>query len=324
MALDLTLVELTDAAEIVRRDLTPTPLHAWPLLAERLGCQVFVKHENHTETGAFKLRGGLLYMRELKARMPDCPGVIAATRGNHGQSVAVAAGRYDLDTVIVAPEGNNPEKNRAMKAQGAELIVHGEDFQAALEHAEALAAERGLFMVPSFDTTLVRGVASYGLEMFQAAELDAVYVPIGLGSGICGVIAARDALGLTTEVIGVQAEGAPSYALSFEAGHPVSTSRADTYADGVATRVPVPEAVAVINEGAARIVTVPDQAIQEAQAVLLTDTHNLAEPAGAAPLAALTKEEARLRGKRAGIVMSGGNADAENVRRIAEIAARGV
>ncbi len=218
----------------------------------------------------------------------------------------------------MVPEGNNPEKNEAMEAQGAELIIHGSDFEDAVGHAEALAEQRGLHMVPSFHRDLILGVASYALELFDNADpLDAVYVPIGLGSGICGVIAARNALGLKTDVIGVQAKGAQSYALSYEAGRPVSTNSADTFADGLATRVPVAEAVAFVNRDAARIVTVEDDAILDAQRMLLRTTHNLAEPAGAAPLAALLAERERMTGKTVGIVISGGNADAANIRLLA-------
>ncbi|HEX9647633.1 MAG TPA: threonine dehydratase [Alphaproteobacteria bacterium] len=319
----LTLDEMREAARAVYRVMPPTPQYAWPLLARLAGCEVWVKHENHTPIAAFKVRGGIVYVGELRARAPDCPGVVAATRGNHGQSIALAAARHGLRCVIVVPEGNNPEKNDAMAAQGAALVVRGADFQQALEHAQALAEAEGLHMVPSFDRLLVMGVASYALELFEGAgPLDAVYVPIGLGSGICGVIAARDALGLTTEVIGVQAEGAPAYALSFAAGRPVSTDRADTFADGVATRVPVAEAVEFINRGAARVVTVSDDDILDAQRALLRATHNLAEPAGAAPLAALLSEHARMRARKVAVILSGGNADAANIRMLAATDAR--
>jgi len=316
--LAFSLSELEEAARSVYGAMPPTPQYPWPLLARRTGCAVWVKHENHTPIGAFKVRGGVLYLAQLKAETPDCPGVIAATRGNHGQSIATAAAKVGLRSVIVVPVGNNPEKNAAMAAQGAELVDHGEDFQAALERATALAAEEELHLVPSFHPTLVKGVATYAFELFRAvADLDAVYVPIGLGSGICGVIAVRDALGRKTEVIGVQAEGAPCYALSFAEGRPVSTETVDTYADGVATRVPVAEAVAAINRGAARIVTVSDDEILDAQAALLRDTHNLAEPAGAAPLAALLQERDRMRGRQIAVILSGGNAEAPNVQNVA-------
>ncbi len=311
------LESLRAAAEIVYRQVPATPQYVWPLLSGHAGLKVWVKHENHTQTGAFKVRGGMLYMHHLKQRQPDCPGVIAATRGNHGQSIAVSATHQGLRSVICVPEGNNPEKNAAMIAQGAELVIHGRDFQESLEHARRLAAAEGLHMVAAFDPTLVMGVASYALELFAAAgPLDAVYVPIGLGSGICGVIAARNALGLTVDVIGVQAEGAPCYALSFKAGKPVSTPSADTFADGVATRVPVPEAVETINREVARVVTVSDAAILEAQRLLLSLTHNLAEPAGAAALAALLAERGKMAGKIAAVILSGGNADAANLEEL--------
>jgi threonine dehydratase len=269
-----------------------------------------VKHENHTATGAFKLRGGLVYIDGLKRREPGVAGVIAATRGNHGQSVAFAARRAGLAAVVVVPHGNSREKNAAMKALGAELIEHGHDFQAAYEHAQGLAIERRLHPFPSFDDGLVAGVASYSLEFLSAVpDLHAVYVPIGLGSGICGMIAARDALGLKTEVIGVVSENAATYALSFKAGKPVPTNSADTVADGMACRVPVPEAVARINRGAARIVEVSDAEIKAAMRHYFTDTHNVAEGAGAAPLAAALKERERLAGKRVGLVLTGGNVD---------------
>ncbi len=309
--------DLEAAAALVHATMTPTPQIAWPLLAARAGAEVWVKHENATPIGAFKIRGGLVYMDDLRRREPDCPGVIAATRGNHGQSVTVAARRNGFDAVIVVPEGNSREKNAAMQAQGAELVVHGHDFQAALEHARDLAAERGLHMVPSFHDLLIQGVGTYALEFLTAVPgLDTVYVPIGLGSGICGMIAARDALGLTTEVVGVVAEAAPAYELSFRAGDPVSTNSADTMADGMACRVPVDDAVARINAGAARIVAVSDAEIEAAMRHLFTDTHQVAEGAGAAALAALLKERNKMKDRKVGIVLSGGNVDIDVYRAI--------
>jgi len=297
------------AREIVYGVMPPTPTHSYPLLSERTGAAVFVKHENHTPVGAFKVRGGLNFMTGYAAEGRR-QGVITATRGNHGQSIAFAAGRVGVEATIVVPEGNSAEKNRAMQALGGRLVVHGHDFQAAAEHAAALAEAEGLYMLPSFDVRLVAGVASYAMELFEAAaDLDAVYAPIGLGSGICGIISARDALGLKTDVIGVVAEGAPAYALSFEAGEPVSTNAAETMADGVACRTPVPAAVATINAGAARIVRVSDAEIMAAMGAYFTDCHNVVEGAGAAPLAALLKERDRMRGKRVGLVLSGGNID---------------
>ena len=311
---------LRAAAEIVYRQVPATPQYVWPLLSRYAGLTVWVKHENHTPIGAFKVRGGVLYMHRLREREPDCRGVIAATRGNHGQSVAVSATRQGLRSVIVVPQGNNPEKNAAMIAQGGDLVVHGNDFQESLEHAQQLAASEGLHMVAAFDSILVQGVASYALELFAGAgPLDAVYVPIGLGSGICAVIAARNALGSTADIIGVQAEGAPCYALSFDAGKPVCTENASTFADGVATRVPVPEAVETINREAARVVTVSDLEILEAQRLLLRLTHNLAEPAGAAALAGLLSERQKMAGKTAAVILSGGNADAANLRELMRV-----
>jgi threonine dehydratase len=304
------LPALEAAARIVHAAMPPTPQYAWPLLSARLGAEAWVKHENHTPTGAFKVRGGLVFLDRLKAARPDLPGIISATRGNHGQSLAYAGRRHGVAVTIVVPHGNSTEKNAAMRAFGAELIEQGADFDAAREHAAALAAERGLVFAPSFAPDLVAGVASYALELFRAAPpLDVVYVPVGLGSGICGVIAARDALGLATEVVGVQSTGANAYALSFAAGHVVTTNHATTNADGMATRVPDAEALAIIRRGAARIVEVTDDAVAEAVRAYWTDTHNLAEGAGAAPLAAAMAERPRIAGKRIGLILCGGNID---------------
>ncbi len=305
-----TLEELEEASELIYRHLQPTPQIAWPLLAERCGCEVWVKHENHTPIGAFKVRGGLVYLSRLKEREPDVRGVISATRGNHGQSIALAARLSGVPCAIVVPEGNSVEKNNAMRAFGAELIVHGHDFQAAAEYTSGLAKERGYHFIPSFHEDLFRGVGTYALEFFRSTpELDAVYVPIGMGSGICGMISARDALGLKTEIIGVTAEQAAAYALSFKQGKLVSTNSADTIADGMACRVPDPHALDIITKGAARIVTVSEDEIRTAMLHYFTDTHNVAEGAGAAPLAALLQERESMAGKRAGLILSGGNVD---------------
>jgi threonine dehydratase len=306
----LTLAQLDDAAALVHAVMPPTPQFCWPLLAARSGVELFVKHENHTPIGAFKVRGGLVYMADLRKSEPGVTGVISATRGNHGQSVALAARRHGLAATIVVPHGNSREKNAAMRTLGAELVEHGDDFQAAAEHAAELAETRHLHFVRSFDERLVAGVASYALELLRGvADIDTVYVPIGLGSGICGMIQTRDALGLRTRVVGVVAAGAPSYALSFAAGKPVSTNAADTMADGLACRVPAAPAVEIILKGAERIVTVEEDEIRAAMRHLFTDTHNIAEGAGAATLAALLKEKARMEGKRVVIVLSGGNID---------------
>lgn len=311
-----TLAELEAAHALVAAAVPPTPAHAWPLLAQRLGTHVVVKHENHTPVGAFKMRGGLVYVDQLKRAHPATPGLITATRGNHGQSVAFAGRRNGLPVTIYVPKGNSVEKNRAMAAFGAELIEHGDDFQEAREEAGRHAARDGLHMVPSFHPDLVRGVATYALELFTTApDLDVLYVPIGQGSGICGCIVARDLLGLKTEIVGVQATAAPSYALSFAARSVVSTDSADTHADGLATRIPDPDALAIILKGASRIVQVSDDEIAAAIRIYWTDTHNLAEGAGAAPLAAALREKAKLPGKRVGLVLSGGNIDLDLFRR---------
>ena len=311
------LGDIVSAAELIYRHLEPTPQYCWPLICERAGTEVWVKHENHTPIGAFKVRGGLVYVDELLEREPGVAGVIAATRGNHGQSVAFAARSAGLDAVVVVPHGNSVEKNRAMGALGAELVEHGQDFNAAYDFAKDLAQERGLHLFPSYHPTLVRGVATFSLELLRALpELDTVYVPIGLGSGINGMIAARRALGLKTRVVGVVAEQAPSYARSFEAGRPVSTSSCATLADGVAVRVPDAEALAIILDGVERVVAVTEAEIEAAMRAYFADTHNLAEGAGAAPLAALLKEKRQMAGKKVGLILSGGNVDTEVYRRI--------
>ncbi len=311
------LGEIAAAAELIYRHLGPTPAYCWPLICERAGTEVWVKHENHTPIGAFKVRGGLVYLDDLMKRAPETRGVIAATRGNHGQSVAYAARHAGIEAVVVAPHGNSVEKNRAMRAFGAELIEHGEDFNAALDRVGELAAARGLHAFPSYHPLLVRGVASYGLELLHAVpDLDTVYVPIGLGSGINGVISARDALGLKTRVVGVVAERAAAYALSFEAGRPVATETCDTLADGVSVRIPNAEALGMMLKGAERVVTVSEDEIEAAMRTYYTDTHNLAEGAGAAPLAALLKEKDKMAGRKAAVILSGGNVDIEVTRNV--------
>ncbi|MGE0117441.1 MAG: threonine dehydratase [Dongiaceae bacterium] len=305
-----TLADLDEAAAFVHAAMPPTPQYRWPLLCARAGAEVWVKHENHGPIGAFKLRGGLTYMRELKRAQPGIAGVIAATRGNHGQSVAFAAQRAGIAAIIVVPHGNSREKNAAMRALGAGLIEHGHDFQAAYEHAMALAAQRALHPLRSFHPWLIVGVGTYALELFRAVpDIDTAYVPIGLGSGICGTIAARDALGLTTRVVGVVAENAAAYALSFARKTAISTNSAETIADGMACRVPDAAALEIILRGADRVVSVSEAEIKAAMRHYFTDTHNVAEGAGAAPLAALLQERARMAGKRVALILSGGNID---------------
>lgn len=310
------LEDLEAAAKIVYRHVLPTPQICWPLLCERCGAEVWVKHENHTPIGAFKVRGGLVYLDRVATSGESITGVITATRGNHGQSIAFAARQYRLAVTIVVPHGNNPEKNAAMRAYGAKLVEHGHDFQAAYEYSRERARAHRLHWIPSFHRWLVRGAASYALELFHSVpDLDVVYAPIGLGSGICGVIGARDALGLKTRIVGVVAEKAPTYALSFARRAPVPTESADTLADGVACRVPDENALKIILNGAERVVSVSEAVILAAMRHYFTDTHNVAEGAGAAPLAALLNERAKMAGKRVALILSGGNVDRALFRR---------
>lgn len=304
------LSQIHEAQSVIYRYMAPTPQYTWPLINQRLGTEVWIKHENHTPVGAFKLRGALVYADWLKQKQPELSGLVAATRGNHGQGVAMAANLLGLKAVIVVPHGNSKEKNRAMVAQGAELIEHGHDFQESLEYARLLAAERGLGMVDSFHERLVMGTATYALEFFQGAPpLDRIYVPIGLGSSISGVSAARHALGLRTEITGVVSSASPSYALSFAQRRIVPAPSQTQIADGLACRTPAAAAMEVIWENVARIVEVSDAEIAEAMRVYYQDTHNVAEGAGAAPLAAAIREMHPNREKRIGVVLTGGNVD---------------
>jgi threonine dehydratase len=312
-----TLADIEAALPAVRSAVPPTPQYAWPLLAARTGAEVFVKHENHTPTGAFKVRGGLAYVDRLRREQPQVTGIVSATRGNHGQSLAFAARRNGLAAAIVVPHGNSVEKNAAMRAFGAELIEHGRDFDEAKEYATTVARQLGYVFAPSFHRDLVIGVATYAYEFFKAVgDLDTVYVPIGLGTGICGVIGMRDALGLSTRVAGVVAQNADAYRRSFEAGKLVVTDAAHTFADGIAVRVPDPAALAVIRGGADRIVEVSEAELAEAIGIYFTDTHTVAEGAGAAALAALLKERDRMQGRRVGLVLSGQNIDRAVMREV--------
>lgn len=301
---------LEAAARLVHAVFPPTPQYAWPLLAARTGAEVWVKHENHTPTGAFKVRGGLVHFDRLKRERPGVRGIVSATRGNHGQSLAYAGARAGVPVTIVVPRGNSTEKNAAMRAFGARLVEHGEDFDAARVEAMRIAEAEGLDFAPSFAPDLVRGVATYALELFRGApRLDALYVPIGLGSGICGCIMARDLLGLPTEIIGVQSTEADAYARSFAEGRVVTVPSANTRADGMATRIPDPAAFEIIRRGASRIITVTDEEVAAAIRAYWEDTHNLAEGAGAAPLAALLQERGRMAGRRVAVILCGGNID---------------
>lgn len=310
------LADLHAAVDIVGAHVPPTPQYAWPLLAEQLGTQVWVKHENHTPTGAFKVRGGLTYFHRRRER-GETRGVISATTGNHGQSLAYAGRANGVPVTIVVPPRNNPDKNAAMRGFGAEVIEGGHDYQSAREHAQQLAAERDLEMVPPFHPDLVLGVATYALELFSAVpELDVIYVPVGMGSGICGVIRVRDLLGLHTTVVGVVADGAPATALSFDAGEVVSTLHIDTFLEGVACRSPDADAIAAILAGAERVVRITDQDAAAAVRTLLACTHNLPEPTGALALAAALAERDSLRSRRVAVIQTGGNMDADRLAMI--------
>lgn len=306
----LTREDLEDAARQVYSVMPATPQYAWPLLAERLGCTVWVKHENHTPTGAFKVRGGITFMQWLKKAHPDVAGIVTATRGNHGQSLAMAAHAAGMRALIVVPVGNSVEKNNAMRGFGGEVVEYGRDFDEARGEAARQAKTQGLFLVPPYHPALVKGVATYALELFTAApDLHTVYVPVGCGSGICGVVAVRDALQLNTHVVGVVSTEADAAKQSFEAGVIRETASATTFADGLAVRGPIPEAFAVYKDGAQRIVSVSDEHIAEAMRVYYSDTHNLAEGAGAAALAALMQEREAMKGKKVGVILSGANID---------------
>jgi threonine dehydratase len=308
--MEITLDDILSAGQIVYADMHATPQYRWPLLCEQLGTELWVKHENHSPVGAFKIRGGLVYFDHLANSGQIPRGVIAATRGNHGQSVGYGAQRYGIPATIVVPHGNSVEKNAAMRALGVKLIEHGDDFQASREFAQKLARQQSLHLVPSFHRLLVAGVATYSLELLQAVkDIDVVYVPIGLGSGICGMLAARNALGLKTEVVGVVSAHARAYAESFLAGRPIEAPVTTLLSDGMACRVPEPAALDLILKGVCRIVPVTDDEVSAAMRMMFECTHNVCEGAGAAALAAATQEKSRLRGRKVAVVASGGNVD---------------
>lgn len=314
---DLSLDSLRAAAAMVHAHMPPTPQYAWPLLGARAGCALWVKHENHLPTGAFKARGAITYIDWLRRAHPEVSGIVTATRGNHGQAQARAATAAGLTVTIVVPHGNAREKNAAMRAFGATLIEHGHDFDSAKAEAMRLSRDEGLFMVPPYHGELVRGVASYGLELFDAvADIDTVYVPVGCGSGLCGTIAARDALGLKTRVVGVVSAHVDAAKRSFEAGELLASPTAYTFADGVAVCTPVQAALDYFGPRAERFVAVTDDEVAEAIRIYWEDTHNLAEGAGAVALAALLQEKERMRGKRVAVILSGGNGDRSQMAEI--------
>jgi threonine dehydratase len=312
-----TIDEIKEAQRLVYEVMPPTPQYAWPLLCERLGTEVWVKHENHTPIGAFKARTAVVYVAELLRNSISVPGLVTATRGNHGQAVALAASRFKVPAHIVVPLGNSVEKNAAMRAQGADLIEFGSDFQEAKEHAQRLADQHGWHFVPNNHRDILKGVATYWLEFFSAvADLDIVYVPVGQGSGICSCCAVRNGMNLKTKIVGVVADGAPAYALSFDAGRKISAPVSTLLGDGIACRVPDDAALEVVLENVDRVVRVSEEEIRQAMKFYFTDTHNVVEGAGAAGLAAALKEKHALRGKRVGLVATGGNVDHDVFARV--------
>ena len=313
MALQLpTIEEVADAQKVVYALMQPTAQISWPLLNQQLGARVWVKHENHTPIGAFKARSAMVYAAELFRNNNGIKGLITATRGNHGQSVALAGQRFHVPVTIVVPHGNSAEKNAAMRSQGAKVVEFGADYQEAREHAEELSRERDLHIVPPFHRDILKGVATYWMELFSVVpDLDIAYVPIGMGSGICSGCAVRNGMKLKTKMVGVVAEGAPACALSFEAGRTIAAPVTTAIADGMACRVPDDDAMAIMRENVDHMVPVSDEEIREAMRIYFSSTHNLVEGAGAASLAAALKEKDRLRGKRVALILSGGNVDRE-------------
>ena len=311
-----TTTEFDAVQRTVYAAMPATPQYAWPLLAQALGAEVWVKHENHTPLGAFKVRGGLVYMQALREREPHWRGVISATRGNHGQSIGFAARRHDLTATIVVPHRNSVEKNAAMRALGAELIEHGDDFQAAREHAAMLATQRELHFVPSYHRDLVLGVATYWVEFFRAVQPDIVFVPIGMGSGICACAMARSFTGVATRIVGVVSAQATAYLASYRAGRVIEAPATTQLADGMACRVPDAAALSVIRSEVDDVVAVTDDEVAAAMRLLYTTTHNVAEGAGAASLAAAMQQRERWRGQRVGVTLCGGNVDRDVLARV--------
>jgi len=304
------LNEIQAAAKIVYASMPPTPQYCWPLLCERLGTEVWVKHENHTPVGSFKIRGGLVYFSELVKSGALNNGVISATRGNHGQSLGFSAKQYDIPATVVVPKGNSREKNAAMRALGVKLIEHGSDFQESREQALKISKTRGLHMMPSFHKSLIAGVATYSQELLQAVNnVDVVYVPIGLGSGVCGMVAARDALGLKTEIVGVVSAHAMAYFDSFSSRRLVESAVSTKLADGMACRVPEADALEIIWRGVDRVVAVTDTEVAAAMRILFECTHNTCEGAGAAATAAAIAERLQIKGRKIAVIVSGGNVD---------------
>jgi threonine dehydratase len=307
-----TLREVQEAAALVHRFMPPTPQYRWPILSQEAGCELWIKHENHTPTGSFKMRGGLIYLDWLRRNHPSIQGVVTATRGNHGQSIAFAARQLGLSAVVVVPHGNSKEKNAAMRVLGAELIEHGHDFHAADAHADELARSRSLHRVLSFHPLVVRGVASYALELFRAVpDLDLLYVATGWGSGAAGIAAVRNGLGLKTKIIGVSSAEAPSYARSIRVGRIVDVPARTRIADGIAVAHPHPGGFELVRREIERVVEASDESVEAAMRAYFRATHNVAEGAGAASLAALFQDSAPVAGKKVAAVLTGGNVDSD-------------
>ncbi|UUZ77684.1 threonine dehydratase [Polaromonas sp. P1(28)-13] len=311
------LRDIEDAARVVYREFQATPQYRWGLSSQRLGTDCWIKHENHTPVGAFKIRGGLTYFDALKQRGELPAEVISATRGNHGQSIGWAARAHGVACTIVVPQGNSLEKNAAMRALGVTLIEHGQDFQESREFAINLAAERGAHMVPSFHTDLLRGVATYWWEfMLAVPQLDVVYVPIGQGSGACAAIAAKLALKRSLRIVGVVSAHATTYADSLAAGRVVEAPVSTQLADGMACRIADQAALGIIAPHIDHIVQVTDDEVAQAMRDLYADTHNVAEGAGAASFAAAMQERAQLKGQVVGTTLCGGNVDSATVAKV--------
>ncbi len=313
MAINLpTLNEIAEAQELVYALMKPTPQILWPQLNQKLEATVWIKHENHTPIGAFKARTAIVYAAEVFRNGNGIKGLITATRGNHGQSVALAGQRFNVPVTILVPHGNSVEKNAAMRSQGARLVEFGSDFQESREHAQNLAQQQGLHFVPPYHRDIVKGVATYWMELFSAVpDLDVVYVPIGMGSGICAACSVRNGMNLKTKIVGVVSEGAPAYALSFEAGRSIAAPVTTSIADGMACRLPDDDAVEIILQYVDHIVRVSDDEVRNAMRIYFSDTHNVIEGAGAASLAAALKERPSIRGKRVALIATGGNVDRE-------------
>ena len=312
-----TLEEIHEAQKLVYSLMQPTPQISWPLLNQRLEAEAWIKHENHTPIGAFKARTAIVYAAELFKHASGIKGLITATRGNHGQSVALAGQRFNVPVTIVVPHGNSSEKNAAMSGQGAHLIEFGNDFQAAREHAQKLAKEQNLHFIPPYHRDIVKGVASYWVELFEAVpNLDVVYVPIGMGSGISAACAVRNGMGLKTKIVGVVSDGAPAYALSFAAGRKIEAPVTTKIADGMACRLPDDEPLEIMRQNVDHVLMVSDDEVRRAMKIYFTDTHNAVEGAGAASLAAALKEKAALKGNKVGLILTGGNVDHDVFARV--------